>query len=90
MPRLDQKGPEGQGAMTGRKAGRCTNFDAEKAVKGNADGSDKDENAPVTGGRGTGQGRGQGGRSGAGAGAGRGRGSGAGAGRGRGGGGAGR
>jgi hypothetical protein len=26
MPRFDQTGPEGQGSMTGRKMGKCTNF----------------------------------------------------------------
>jgi len=28
MPAFNQKGPEGQGPMTGRKMGRCTNFGA--------------------------------------------------------------
>ena len=27
MPGLDQKGPEGQGPMTGRKMGKCVNID---------------------------------------------------------------
>lgn len=26
MPRFDQQGPDGQGAMTGRKMGKCTNY----------------------------------------------------------------
>jgi len=63
MPRSDQTGPKGEGAMTGRKAGRCTNFGAGKAGKGKTDGSEKDKNAPEpeteTGGA-AGQGRGQG------------------------------
>jgi len=28
MPGFNQKGPEGQGPMTGRKMGKCTNFGA--------------------------------------------------------------
>jgi hypothetical protein len=28
MPGFNQKGPDGQGAMTGRRMGRCTNFGA--------------------------------------------------------------
>jgi len=38
MPGFNQKGPMGQGPMTGRRMGRCTNFGA--AVK-------KEDNAPV-------------------------------------------
>ena len=28
MPNLNQKGPMGEGSMTGRKKGRCSNYDA--------------------------------------------------------------
>ena len=40
MPGLNRKGPEGQGPMTGRKMGRCTNFGAaikEKDFNANPD-----------------------------------------------------
>ena len=30
MPGLNQKGPMGQGPMTGRRMGRCTNFGANQ------------------------------------------------------------
>ncbi|MGI6572529.1 MAG: DUF5320 domain-containing protein [Fermentimonas sp.] len=30
MPRFDQQGPMGEGPMTGRKMGKCTNYGAEK------------------------------------------------------------
>lgn len=30
MPGLNQKGPMGQGSMTGRRMGRCTNFGANQ------------------------------------------------------------
>ncbi len=30
MPGFNQKGPTGQGPMTGRKMGKCTNFGAGK------------------------------------------------------------
>ena len=33
MPGFNQKGPEGQGSMTGRKMGRCTNFGANLKKK---------------------------------------------------------
>lgn len=29
MPGLNQKGPMGEGAMTGRRMGKCTNFGAK-------------------------------------------------------------
>lgn len=35
MPGFDQTGPEGQGPMTGRKTGRCTNWAPEKETSGN-------------------------------------------------------
>lgn len=63
MPSLNQTGPMGQGAMTGRKMGKCTNFGArnQSAVAENGT-----ENMPVNGrgmgrGLGRGLGRGQGG-----------------------------
>jgi len=66
MPGLDQTGPHGQGAMTGRKAGRCTNFlSSMKKEKTNPTvRSNDDTNSEVMPGRGTGTGmrRGQGGR----------------------------
>ncbi len=34
MPQFDRTGPQGEGRMTGRKQGRCTNFGAAKAAKG--------------------------------------------------------
>jgi hypothetical protein len=33
MPRFDQKGPAGQGPMTGRRMGKCTNFGAIKTYQ---------------------------------------------------------
>lgn len=30
MPRFNQKGPNNEGPMTGRRVGRCTNFDARE------------------------------------------------------------
>ena len=33
MPGLNQNGPMGQGAMTGRKMGKCTNFGANQQQK---------------------------------------------------------
>ncbi len=85
MPGLDHRGPQGEGPMTGRKAGKCTNFGAGRAGKagqGEVNTTDKEENVPVTGGRGAGQGprhgkgRGQGQGSGRGAGRGNSEGSG--------------
>ncbi|HOO67560.1 MAG TPA: DUF5320 domain-containing protein, partial [Bacteroidales bacterium] len=63
MPQLDQTGPEGKGAMTGRRAGRCTNFGAGKAKKGAGSQANEDDTRQGTSGRGQGAGggRGQGG-----------------------------
>ena len=91
MPGFDGKGPQGEGPMTGRKAGRCTNSGtgrSGKAVQEESDGSAEATGKPDTGfggaGRGRGGGRGAGqGRRHAG-GKSRGAGSGPGAGRGRG------
>ncbi len=33
MPGFNQKGPMGEGAMTGRRMGRCTNFGANQPKK---------------------------------------------------------
>ncbi len=74
MPGFDRTGPEGEGPMTGRKLGRCTNYG--KGRQGlNDDQADDNENlAP---GRGAGRGLGRrGGGPGRGAGQGRGRGTG--------------
>lgn len=40
MPGFDQRGPQGQGPMTGRKEGKCTNF-------GNGNAQEKIEEAPL-------------------------------------------
>lgn len=62
MPGFNRKGPMGQGPMTGRKMGRCTNFGAnpksQESVKDNS-------NEFIPGnfqGRGLGYGRSRGGR----------------------------
>ena len=33
MPNLNQKGPMGEGSMTGRKMGKCTNFGAGRSTQ---------------------------------------------------------
>ena len=61
MPGLDRKGPQGEGPMTGRKAGKCTNFGAGragKAVQEESEGSAEAPGKPDTGLRGAGRGRG--------------------------------
>lgn len=59
MPGLNQTGPMGQGAMTGRKMGKCTNFGARNQ---SATAENATENTPANGrGMGRGLGRGQGG-----------------------------
>lgn len=61
MPGLNQKGPQGQGAMSGRKMGKCTNF-GKKGKPETTNEQHPNENIPVNGaGRGKGVGRGQGG-----------------------------
>lgn len=37
MPRFDQMGPMGQGSMTGKRMGRCTNFGAGRNRNGNTE-----------------------------------------------------
>lgn len=88
MPGLDHKGPQGEGPMTGRKAGECTNFIAGRAgktVKEDAEGNAKATDQSGTGQRGAGRGKGfgQGRRQGNGKGQGQGGGSGSGRGAGR-------
>ncbi len=56
MPGLNQSGPMGQGAMTGRKMGKCTNFAAKNQSANAENGSD---NTAVAG-RGMGRGLGKG------------------------------
>ncbi len=63
MPGFNQKGPEGQGSMTGRKMGRCTNFGANLKKKASAATENTNENNPENfQGREFGFGRGRGGR----------------------------
>ncbi|MDX9848552.1 MAG: DUF5320 domain-containing protein [Tenuifilaceae bacterium] len=67
MPGLNQTGPVGQGPMTGRRMGRCTNYGAGR--KGQPIIDNTNENSPESpiittgfgrGGRGRGRGRGMG------------------------------
>jgi hypothetical protein len=63
MPGFNQKGPMGEGPMTGRRMGRCTNFGA--AVRNNEVASDLDQKTDLSDnfpGRGFSQGRRMGGR----------------------------
>lgn len=67
MPQLNQKGPTGDGHMTGRRMGKCTNFGANAKQETSADNSTPTETSPEnnTGrgfgfGKGLGQGRGMG------------------------------
>ena len=60
MPGLNQTGPMRQGAMTGRKMGKCTNFGAKNQE---LNPENVQENIPANGrGLGRGLGRGQGGQ----------------------------
>ncbi|MHC1705136.1 MAG: DUF5320 domain-containing protein [Tenuifilaceae bacterium] len=63
MPNLNQTGPMGQGPMTGRRMGKCTNFD-EKLKQNDPSSEEKptNENIPQTPNRGRGFGLGRGGR----------------------------
>jgi hypothetical protein len=72
MPGFDRTGPEGEGPMTGRKLGRCTNYgNGKQGLKDNQ--ADDIENLPQGRGAGRGLGRRGGGRGrGAGPGGGRG------------------
>jgi len=74
MPGLNQTGPMGQGSMTGRRMGRCTNFGASARKEETLPDAGKSENQPENfqerglgfrggiggGGRGRGRGRGMG------------------------------
>lgn len=69
MPGLDKTGPFGEGPMTGRRMGRCTNFGAFQQNKNNASEHETNENFPdntqgqgLGFGFGRGRGRGRGGR----------------------------
>jgi len=46
MPGLNQRGPMGQGPMTGRRMGRCTNFGATAKKEETIPDADKSENQP--------------------------------------------
>jgi hypothetical protein len=41
MPNFDKTGPKGQGAMSGRKMGKCTNYGAGKNQQINNDNTDQ-------------------------------------------------
>jgi hypothetical protein len=59
MPGFNQKGPMGEGPMTGRKMGRCTNFGDASTIEPTAPHSEKNLDQPFgTGRRGSGLGRG--------------------------------
>ncbi|HNS17863.1 MAG TPA: DUF5320 domain-containing protein [Bacteroidales bacterium] len=64
MPGFDRTGPEGQGPMSGRKMGRCTNYGKGRKKQTTSDDEiKKDEDLPENpAGKGLGQGRGKGGR----------------------------
>lgn len=74
MPDFNQTGPMGQGSMTGRKMGKCTNFgakvkeqtatDAQENVQNNAQGMGRGMGRGFGGGRGMGRCRGRGNRGG--------------------------
>ncbi|HHT60790.1 MAG: DUF5320 domain-containing protein [Paludibacteraceae bacterium] len=60
MPGFNQKGPTGQGPMTGRKMGKCTNFGAGKrdsAEKAEYENFNADKEQGMGRGRGLGLGR---------------------------------
>ena len=46
MPGFNQKGPMGQGSMTGRKMGKCTNFGA--SLKVHSESNTSETQIPVT------------------------------------------
>jgi hypothetical protein len=63
MPGFNQKGPMGQGPMTGRRMGRCTNYGA--AAKNDIKNESENQTQRQPGdfpGRGFGPGRGRGGK----------------------------
>ncbi len=60
MPGFDRTGPEGQGPMSGRKMGRCTNYGKGRKKSVSSDDENKDENLPENpAGKGLGRGRGR-------------------------------
>jgi hypothetical protein len=46
MPRFNQTGPMGQGPMTGRKMGRCTNYGANLKKTEDTSSNNQNENPP--------------------------------------------
>ena len=63
MPGFNQTGPMGQGPMTGRRMGRCTNYRATLRNKNNSTSENQGENQSGNlPGRGLGMGMGKGGR----------------------------
>ncbi len=63
MPGLNQKGPKGQGAMTGRRMGHCTPKGAAMPVLDATAEENSEEKVPEDiSGKGLGLGRGKGGR----------------------------
>jgi len=63
MPGFNRKGPLGQGPMTGRKMGRCTNFGEKLKNQDSTTTENPNKNIPENfQGRGLGFGRGRGGR----------------------------
>ena len=58
MPGLDKTGPDGQGPMTGRKMGKCTNFGAASKDKTKSDTQETDDAKEEQGRRRFGWGRG--------------------------------
>jgi len=63
MPGFDQTGPRGQGPMTGRRMGRCTNYGAGVKNQPTETKENTNENLPENfQGQGFGFGRGRGGR----------------------------
>lgn len=44
MPGIDQTGPMGQGPMTGRRMGRCTNYSANQGKRAATTASERNEN----------------------------------------------
>lgn len=63
MPGINQTGPMGQGSMTGRRMGSCTNFGANLKNQTAETRENANENMPENiQGRGFGFGRGRGGR----------------------------
>jgi hypothetical protein len=46
MPGLNQTGPEGQGSMTGRRMGRCTNYGRNLIKAENTSSNEQNDNSP--------------------------------------------